>query len=113
MRTPSEAEIRELLDRQARKLAGGSPPQFDHARARAIREALWRRNVRLAEADPSTAPLRRERLRQRLTIRQLAERSKIDRTTINRVELHPHAGRTSTYGKLAKALSVPVQDIRP
>ena len=106
--------MRALLDRQAAKLAAGPQPRrFDEARSRAIKDGLWRRNVRLAEADSATTPLQHERLKQRLTIHQLAKTARMSPRTIVRAEHHPERPRPGTWGRLAKVLGVPVESIRP
>lgn len=86
-------------------------PISEHARR--IRIGIMRRNQRLAFADPSTSPLRRERLRRELTISELAERAGVARNTLHNAELARHGTLTDTYGKLAKALGVPVDVIQP
>lgn len=112
MRKPTDAELQAFLEAQRKRQTAPPPRSFDHDRARRIKESLWLRNVRLAEADPDAHPMRVERLRQRLSVRELAAKAGTSPNTVWRLELRVVKPHSATYGKLARALGVRPVDLR-
>jgi hypothetical protein len=85
----------------------------DPEQSRRIRRALMDRNCHIAFGDPSTHPLRLERLRQRRTILELAADAGLGANAVQFAELQVAKTRPGTWAKLANALDVPVERIQP
>jgi len=98
-----------LAETQLRAMSKGYVPD---SVVKAKRSNMDRR-VRLALGDPNATALQRERLRQRMTLRELATRAKLSRTTVYGAEKRNRETRPATYKRLARALKVPVSDILP
>lgn len=98
------ARLADYQRRQVEIQAAGR--QYDPERAARIKGGMMDRQVRIGLTAPSTVPLRRERLRQRLTMRELAAKASVSYNTIYSAENQRVKTRPETFAKLATALGV-------
>jgi transcriptional regulator with XRE-family HTH domain len=63
--------------------------------------------------EQATSPLRRERERQKLSLRQLAHFADCSHMTVHRLEMGTLDVAPATRGRIARALRVPVDELWP